>query len=65
MTTGREGRLAELHGFDRLFRILMLRLHEPARLIGADRQDCQAEAAVALGDGPVATSLMKARSPAK
>ena len=34
------------HAVRRLFRVLVLRLHEPARLVGADRQDRQAQAAM-------------------
>src|SRR5690606_28300245 len=44
--TGHMRGIAEQHALDRLVRVLVLRLHEPLWLIGAERQVGEAEAAV-------------------
>ena len=49
VAAGGKGGIAEQHAFDSLFRVLMLRLHEPARLVSTDRQYGEAERAVFPG----------------
>src|SRR5262245_10691887 len=46
MAAGGKSGVGKDHGADRLIRVLVLPLHEPARLIGADRQNGEAEAAM-------------------
>ncbi len=57
MVADAEGCTAQAEAFDRLFRVLMLRLHEPARLIGADRHDGDADVTVFRPDFAVVLAL--------
>ncbi len=57
--TGNVGRAAKLHAFDGLFRILMLRLHEPARFIGSERKIGEPERPMLFADSPVIPALVK------
>ena len=54
------GRVAEPHAGDGFLGVLVLALHEPARLVGADRQHGEAEGAVFCGGGLVVDAVVKA-----
>ncbi len=60
VVAGGKGGIAELHAFHRFVRVLVLRLHEPARLVGADRQDGEAEAAMLFGHRAIVAAAVKA-----
>ena len=52
--------LESMHAAHRLVGVLVLTLHEPARLVGADRQDGEAKAAMLSGHQPVVAAGMEA-----
>lgn len=54
---------AQVKAFDRFLRVLMLGLHEPARLIGADRKDGETDVAVFFTDRAIRCALGKSVSP--
>src|SRR5690606_18015513 len=57
---GHMGGVAGEHAFHRLLRVLVLPLHEPARLIGAERKIGEAETAVLFPRGPVVDAAVEA-----